>query len=484
MTRSSLDFSASDFRLLLDQAVALVLDQFKDLDNHKAYHFFPQKELASWFDQPVPVKGMDVAKLLEEVKQQVLDTATGNLGPHMYAYVMAGGTQVSILAELLAATVNQNAGKWHLAPAMNEIEKRVVQWGSAMIGYGKEVAGVLVSGGSAANLAGLTIARNIFFEKQGVRTKGLFGMPPFIVYASSEVHGCVDKSLEQLGIGTNNLRKIQTKSDFTMDLGALEKQINLDRASGFLPFCIIGNAGTVNTGAIDDLEALALLAQKQELWFHVDGAYGGLAASLDTLKAKYKGLELADSVAVDFHKWLYQPFEAGCIMVKDWDTLRRAYFKKADYLDTAFERDKGRLDFNEHHFQLSRNAKGLKIWMSFKAYGLSAFQEMIQKDIDLARYLADQVEESPDFELHARSDLAICCFRYRGTLREREDIEQLNKDLIAALEEDGRVFITGTKLHGEFVLRACLINHRKQKHTVDYLLEVIRDVAKTSCTTS
>lgn len=479
MNNQNLDLKNEDFKRLLNKSRDLVLEQFQDLDVRKAYHAYSQKEVEEWFDEALPKEGMDQFELLDEVEQKVLNTATGNLGPHMYAYVMAGGTQISIIGEQLANTINQNTGKWHLAPAINEMEKRVIQWGAEMIGYPENAGGVLVSGGSAANLAGLTVARNIFFEQLEVRKKGLFGQKPFIVYASTEVHGCVDKSIELLGIGINNLRKVATHPDFTIDLNALEKQIQQDLTLGYQPFCIIGNAGTVNTGAIDDLEALANLSKKYQLWFHIDGAYGGLAASLTSLKEKYKGLEKADSVAVDFHKWLYQPFEAGCILVKNWELLRSTYFKKADYLDTALEGDKGRLDFNEHYFQLSRNAKSLKIWMSFKAYGLNRIKAMIQKDIDLAKYLADQVERAPDFELKARSDLAIACFRYIGTLKTESEIVLINERLISALEKDGRVFITGTKLHNEFVLRACLINHRKQPSSIDYLLNVIREVAQT-----
>ncbi len=479
MKHSSLDLPPKDFAHLLDQSAKLVLEQFEQLNTAKAYHYHEQEEVASWFHEALPQEGMDMEALLEEVREKVMNTATGNLGPNMYAYVMAGGTQVSIVAEQLAATINQNVTKWHLAPAISEIEKRVIQWSAEMMGLEEMTGGVLVSGGSAANLTGLTVARNIAFEQKGIRKKGLFGLAPFTVYASKEVHGCVDKSLDLLGIGTDQLRKIRTLSDFTIDLQALEERIIADQANGFHPFCVIGNAGTVNTGAIDDLEALADLAQKYGLWFHIDGAYGGLAASLSSLQLAYKGLERADSIAIDFHKWLYQPFEAGCTLVKDWDTLRRTYFKKADYLDTSLEEGAGRLEFNEHTFQLSRNAKALKVWMSVKAYGARRIKEMLQKDIDLARYLANEVAQAPDFELKARSDLAVTCFRYTGAYTTETEILDLNSRLIAALEKDGRVFITGTRLNDEFVLRACLINHRKQKDSIDYLLKVIRETAKT-----
>ena len=474
---NTLDLSASDFHSLLQKGNELVLERFEQMDASKAYHYFSQQEIESWFEEALPEEGMDQEEVLDMVNDRVLKTATGNLGPHMYAYVMAGGTQMSIVAEQLAATINQNVGKWHLGPAINEIEKRIVQWGAQMIGYNENVGGVLVSGGSSANLAGLTVARNIFFEDQNIREVGLFGLKPFTVYASKEVHGCVDKSLDLLGIGLNQLRKIEVNADFTIDLNALRSQIETDIKQGYTPFCLIGNAGTVNTGAIDDLAALGHLAKEYSMWYHVDGAYGGLAAMLPSLKAKYQGLEMADSVAVDFHKWLYQPFEAGCVMVKNWQILKRAYFKKADYLDTSLE-GVGRLDFNEHYFQLSRNAKALKIWMSVKAYGMTRIRKMIQKDIDLTHYLAEQIESSPDFEIKSRSNLAVACFRYVGDIEEEQEIARINQELIPVLERDGRVFITGTRLNGEFVLRACIINHRKQESDIDFLLKVIRELAQ------
>lgn len=474
---NSLDFSPEQFRQLLNKTSDLVIDQHADLENKKAYHYFPQKEVESWFDEPLPTDGMEPEMVLDLFKKLVMDTATNNVGPYMYAYVMAGGSQMSLLAEKLTAMINQNAGKWHLGPAASEIEKRVVQWAGELTSFGKDCGGVMVSGGSAANLAGLTVARNIFFEKEKIREKGLFGMKPFTVYASTEVHGCVDKSLMELGIGTNQLRKIEVNDDFTINLEALEKAIERDRKAGYTPFCIVGNAGTVNTGAIDDLTALAAIARENDLWFHIDGAYGGLPACLNSIKEQYRGIELADSLALDFHKWMYQTFEAGCLLVKDFSILQRTYFKQASYLDTRLE-EQGRTNFNEHYFQLTRNAKAIKVWMSLKTYGMKKLRKMIQKDIDLAHYLGEQVEKAADFELKSTSHLAVTCFRYTNGLTDEAAIDELNRKLIPALEKDGRVFITGTTLHDQFVIRACLINHRMHEGTVDYLMEVVREVGK------
>ena len=473
---NSLDLTKEAFSQLLEKCNDMILNQFDHLEDKLAYHAYPQKEVETWFEEPLPRHGMPVNELMELVQSKVLDTATNNLGPYMYAYVMAGGTQVSIVAEALAATINQNVGKWHLAPAINEIERRVIRWGGEITAFGKDAAGVLVSGGSAANLAGLEVARNIFFEKEKIRSRGLFNLKPFTVYASTEVHGCVDKSVEELGIGTDQLRKIPVNDQFEIDLQLLRDQISQDLASGYQPFCLVGNAGTVNTGAIDDLNALADIAQEFGLWYHIDGAYGGLLGSLPSLKDQYKGIERADSLAVDFHKWLYQTFEGGCLLVRNWDQLKRSYFKVASYLDAKME-EAGRINFNEHYFQLSRNAKALKIWMSLKAYGLERIQQMMQKDIDLALYLSQQMHQSSDFELVADSELAISCFRYIKGLDSESEITAFNKQLIQALEKDGRVFITGTTIHEKFVIRACLINHRMSEDTVNYLIDTIRDVA-------
>ena len=478
----SLDQSLDVFQDLLDKGSKLIIDRYTGMNEARAYPGYTPEEVEGWFNEPIPREGMDNAALLKLVKAKILDTATMNFGPNMFAYVMAGGTQVSVLAEMLGSSINQNVAKWHSAPIMSELEKRVIQWGAEFIGYDLQAGGVLCSGGSAANLTGLTVARNLYFEKEKIKEKGLFGMKPFIVYGSDQVHNSVDKSVEVLGIGTSNYRKIKSSADYTMDIPALEAQIKEDLQNGFTPFCIVGNAGTVNTGAIDDLEKIAEIAARYKMWFHVDGAYGGLAASSGLVKGLYKGLDKADSVTIDFHKWLYQPLEAGCLLVKNTDYLKRTFYKTAAYLSTD-SHDDGRFDFNEHHFQLSRNAKALKIWMSFKAYGAERLVRMIEKDILLTKYLKEELLKTGEFEILNEPQLSALCFRYLGpdaSLRnDPQKLEQLNRDIIPALEQDGRVFITGTTLQDQQVIRACLINHRIQKENVDRLISVIQEVGST-----
>jgi glutamate/tyrosine decarboxylase-like PLP-dependent enzyme len=435
------------------------------------------QQVDAWFLEPLPEAPLAIDPLLDTVKEKILDTATLNIGPNMYAYVMAGGTHVSILAELFAAAIDQNGAKWHLGPALSALEQRVVQWGGAFIGFAPDAGGALVSGGSAANLTGLTVARSVRLG-DGIARDGLFATPPATLYGSTEVHGCIDKCVEQLGLGTRHFRRIPVDAAHHIRLDLLEAQIQADRAAGLRPFCLIGNAGTVNTGAVDPLEALADVAARHGLWFHVDGAYGGMAAAVEACRPKFRGLERADSVALDFHKWLYQPFEAGCALLRGWEGLRRTYHHPAAYLNTDRQGDE-RKDLNEYSFQLSRNFKALKVWMTFKAYGAARLRQAIAADLANAAYLADHLRGAEDFELVHDPELSIVCFRFLGsadTRRDAQRVDQLNRALIPALEADGRVFITGTTLEGRPVIRACCINHRQRPADLAFLLSVIREV--------
>jgi len=478
---NSLDKPLEEFRRNLNHAVDLIIERYRTMCEANGHPGIPEETVRRWFAEPLPAHGTDFDDVLGFVDDTVIAHPTMNLGTKMFAYVMSGGNQVSVIADLLVSALNQNPAKWHLAPSMTEIERRVIAWTAEFIGVDNGAGGAIVSGGSAANLTGLTVARNLFAEKLQVRTRGLFGCNPLIVYASTQTHASVEKSIELLGLGSDNFRKLPVNDDFTIDLAALTRQIAADQRDGYTPFCIVGNAGTVNTGAIDPLDELADIARAYGLWFHVDGAYGGLAASLGDKRPLYKGLELADSIALDYHKWLYQPFEIGCTLVRDWDALKRTYHKSAEYLDYGAHAD--RFDFAEYHFALSRNAKAFKVWMTFKAYGAEKLREMIAKDIATADYLASRIRDADDFELVSSGPLAIVCFRYsgEGTMGDGR-IDDINADLLAALERDGRVFITGTTLNTRQVIRACIINHRTQAEDMDYLFEVIRELARDSVT--
>ena len=473
---SSLDFSLPEFRDYLLKTIDIVISHY-DKEAEEKVSSTDQKDLIkSRFNEELPEEGMPVDSLLKEVQDNVVATSLRNIDPRVFAYVMSGGNQISIGADLIASALNQNVAKWHLAPSMTEIEQIIIRWVSAFIGYGSEAGGAIVGGGSAANLTALTVARNVFFEDEDIRRKGLANGAPLIMYASEEAHNCIVKSAELLGIGSDNLRKIPTNRNFSMDVDSLVKTISKDKDLGFRPFCVIGNAGTVNTGAIDPLNEIATITKSFGLWFHVDGCYGGLAASLNEKAHLYEGLHKANSIALDFHKWLYQPFEIGCTLVKDFSVLKKSYQRSAVYLDTD-KNDSSRFDAADHHFDLSRNAKALKVWMSFKAYGSERLRNMIRKDIDMARYLQNLLNNNHNFEVVATGPLAIICFRFVGTVkRSKLMLDRLNRKLISALEKDGRIFITGSQLYNRPVLRACIINHRVQKNDIKYFVKVIEEI--------
>ena len=472
----NLDSPLEDFKRHLNDAVELIIARYQTMYEADAHPGNSPSEVRQWFDEPLPEVACAIEDVLQITEDKVVAHPTMNLGTKMFAYVMSGGNQVSVIADLIASALNQNAAKWHLAPSMTEIEQRVIAWTAEFLSLEQHRGGAIVSSGSAANLTGLTVARNLFGEKLNVRENGLFGLPPLIVYGSEQTHNSVDKSIQLLGIGSQNFRKIRVADDFTIDLNALTEQIELDKRHGYTPFCIVGNAGTVNTGAIDPLNELAEIAASNGLWFHVDGAYGGLAASLASKRKWYSGLAAADSIALDYHKWLYQPYEVGCTLVKDWDALNRTYHTSAEYLDYGTSDEK--FDVSRHHFDLSRNTKAFKVWMSFKAYGAAKLREMMTKDIACADYLIEIVERSNDFELISKAELAIVCFRYIGVHpRAEASLNGLNAALLELLEADGRLFITGTTLREKQVIRACIINHRIERIDIDFMLHVIREVA-------
>jgi glutamate/tyrosine decarboxylase-like PLP-dependent enzyme len=284
-----------------------------------------------------------------------------------------------------------------------------------------------------------------------------------------------------LGMGRNHLRKIAVRADFTIDLDALEKQVIEDRRNGFQPICVVGNAGTTNTGSVDPLDALADFCRVQQLWFHVDAAYGGPAALTKAAERLFRGLDRADSVAVNPHKWLYVPAEAGCVLVREPKALRHTFQVVADYLRKESDVEaNGPLDFKDYGPQLHRNFRALKVWMTFKAYGAKKLRAAIESNIETMRYLADRIDRAQDFVRLAPVTLSVVCFQYRtpdiAVHGNQEYLDKLNEQLLEALEQDGRVFLSGTKIDGKKALRTCSVNHRLRREHIDFLLHVIREI--------
>jgi glutamate/tyrosine decarboxylase-like PLP-dependent enzyme len=475
-----LDCDLEVFQDDLRKASELVVRLYGRLHQARITPAKTRTEIASLFDESLPEESQPMASILGEVEDKIFANSTLYLSPRFLGYINSGGNQAAVLGELLASAVNQICAMWHFSPAASEVERRVIRWIAQFIGYPSEAGGCLLSGGSAGNLVGLAVARKqkAHFDAASL---GMRGGPPLTVYVSQEGHASIDKSMVLLGMGRNQLRKIPVRDDFTIELEALENQITEDRKNGYRPICAVGNAGTTNTGAVDPLDALAELCRKHDLWFHVDAAYGGPAAGTKAAGKFFRGLDRADSVVVNPHKWLYVPAEAACILVREPRALRHTFQVVADYLREANDATADApLDFKDYSPQLHRSFRALKVWMTFKAYGATKLRAAIESNIGVMRYLADRIDESQDFVRLAPVPLSVVCFQYRtpdiSVHGDQKYLDELNNQLLEVLEKDGRVFLSGTKIRGKRALRACSVNHRLRREDVDFLLKVIREV--------
>ena len=473
----TLDTKLSKFKAVLKKTVEKVIEYYATSEDRPVISALDASELKRTIVEPLPDSPMELRELVEDIERRILPNATFNTGPHCHAYVVSGGTFAGVIAETIAGALSQNGARWHLSPITVEIEKLVIAWISSFIGYRDDCGGVFVSGGSMANQVCLTVALSAK-APWNVKREGLSGHLPLTIYASDEVHACIAKSVAVLGIGIDNLCLIPAGPDKTLDPVALEKRIEADRRSGLLPFCVVASAGTVNTGAVDPMDAIADVCERQSCWLHVDGAYGGLAASLPEERHRFAGLERADSVALVPHKWLYVPVEDGVALVRSEKELQQFYRFVPEYLSSGHNDD--RYEPSEHCFELSRSFKSFKVWANFKAYGADGLRSAIQANIDDVRACADEIEARPTLELLSPPTLSIVCFRYRGRDRTKwsddEYLNYFNARILDEIETDGRVFLTGTRLNGRVVLRICNINHRTTFSHLYHCLDVIEEL--------
>ena len=432
------------------------------------------EEVRDGFHQPLPHGPTDAAEVYARFKDTVLPYPTGNTHPRFWGWVMGNGTVTGMLAEMLAAGINLNQGGGSQSGSL--VESQVISWCKEMLGFPTGASGLLVSGGSMANLVGLTVARN---SKAGfdIRTEGVGHAPrPMRLYASVETHSSIQKATELLGLGHQALRMIPTRKDLTIDTAALRTAILEDRKRGDHPFCVVGCAGTVNTGAIDPLDELADMCREHGLWFHVDGAFGALAALAPDLRHLVKGMERADSLAFDMHKWMYLQYEVGCALVRDADLHRTTFALTPHYLEhTQRGIGGGDLWFSDYGIELSRGFRALKVWMAIQEYGIDKFGRMIQQNVRQARYLEHIVANNPDLECVSDVPLNIVCFRYRGGLTDPSALDALNKELLLRLHEGGLAAPSYTVIDGTYALRVCITNHRTTNHDLDILIrETVR----------
>jgi glutamate/tyrosine decarboxylase-like PLP-dependent enzyme len=480
--KDSFDFSPEEIRRLGYLAADAVAESRQKLEGRPVFGKIGAD--AKLFDEPVPEEGQPIEKTLEFVREHVLPFPMGNSHPRFYGFINATADPIGIAADYLAASMNPNC--WGGDHAAIHIEHRVMRWLAELLGYPPEAEGILVSGGSMANFTALAAARREMVPGN-VREDGLAGesRPRLTVYASDQVHHCVDKAIDLLGIGMNNLRKIETNERFEMRPDLLAEAVAADRRKGLTPAIVVGNAGTVNTGAIDPLEELAEFCRREALWFHVDGAYGAMARLSRKLAPLLAGIEHADSIAADPHKWLYVPYEAGATLVRKPGRLAATFRKFPEYLasdpDSPFP---GPAWFAERGVELSRSFKALKVWMGMKTRGRAGYERAIENDVSLAHFVAEEVDRRPDFERLAPTVLSIANFRYRPRVANLSDadLDRINRGIANRLLGGGSFFLAPTILKGRTALRACIVNFRTRREDLTALLDESARLGKTLLT--
>ena len=427
--------------------------------------------------EPVPSDPQALEETLGQFQKLILPYATGNVHPRFFGWVHGTGTLAGVLAEMFAAAMNSNCGGRDHGAVY--VERSVIDWCKQIFSFPKTASGVLVSGTSMGTLVGLTVARNAAADWD-IRREGVSGLSKkLLAYTSAEGHESMAKAMELLGFGHGALRRVPVDRQFRMDLQQLRSAIIQDRAAGFQPFCVIGTAGTVNTGAIDDLSGLAAIAREERLWFHADGAFGALCVLSKSLRPRLKGIELADSLAFDFHKWLHVPYDAGCVLVRDGEKHWQTFTTRPSYLQGA-ERglSGGGRWFCEYGPELSRGFRALKIWFTLKTYGTRALGEAILQNCRQATYLAQLVRRVPELELLAEPNLNIVCFRFRRRGLSERELDALNENVVADLHEQGVAAPSTTRIGGRLAVRVNITNHRSRREDFVALVNALVEAGR------
>ncbi|MER9603019.1 aspartate aminotransferase family protein [Mesorhizobium sp. M0243] len=461
----------ADVQALSHRVIDDAVDYLRDVRDRPVWREMPA-DVREAFSAPLPRSPASLDAVYAEVSRTVMSYPMGNIHPRFWSWYMGSSNFTGALGDFLAAIQGSNLGGGNHAAGL--MDSQVVNWCKEMLGFPASAGGTLVSGGSMANIIGLTVARNV---KAGidVREHGVAAIEkPLRFYGSEQIHSCHRKAMEALGLGNRALRRIPTDAGLRIDIAALRAAITEDRAAGFKPACVIGTAGTVNTGAIDDLQALAKLAHEEGLWFHVDGCIGALIAIAPENAHRVAGIERADSVALDPHKWLHAPFEVGCALVRDAAAHRGAFAVTPEYLESTPRGLASGEWLHDYGLQTSRGFRALKVWMALKQHGVEKFGRLIDQNIAQAVYLAGLIEAAPRLQLAASPTVNIVCFRYQPRLT-GEALKALNMEIMLRLQEQGIAALSDTTVHGEHWLRVAITNHRTRREDLDLLVhETVR----------
>ncbi len=448
-------------RRLVDEAMRRIVDHIESLPSQPAINIEGATEYARTLVEPLPQQGESYEKLLDFLFDDAIPRSFTSAGPGYLAYVPGGGLFHSAVADLIADAVNRYVGVCAAAPALVQLEANVIRWFAEILGLPSNSGGVLTTGGSLANFTCIVAARKALLPDDFL--KGT-------LYCSSQIHHSFQKAANLAGFPYANIRELPVDEQFRIRIDALEDAIRADREQGFTPFLIAGSAGTTGTGAVDDLPSLARIAKEQKMWFHIDGAYGALFAMTDRGRATLRGIELADSVILDPHKTLFLPFGTGALLVRDAHALRRAHSLHADYLPEMQDADE-LVDFCEISPELSRDFRGLRVWLPLKMFGIAPFREQLDEKLDLMDYVMRELRAMPEIEIVAEPHLTICAFRVRG------EGDAATRALLDRITARKRVLLTPTTLDGRFVIRIAIVSHRTHRDRIEMLLEDIRSGA-------
>ena len=478
--RASMEMNPEEFRRAGHATVDAIADFFAGLKERPVTRSEkPSQIRAALPSGGLPASGSSAEALLEDAARLLFEHSLFNGHPRFFGYITSSATPIGALADLLAGSVNPNCGGWTLSPIASEIERQTIAWIAELLSYPAGCGGLLVSGGNMANFVGFLAARRAR-ASWDIRAGGLRPGPQLTVYASAETHTWIQKAADLFGLGTSSVRWIGVDRQRRIDLAELERRITADKAEGLAPFLAVGTAGTVEVGAIDPLPAMAEICRRHGLWFHVDGAYGAPATCLPDAPADLKGLASADSVAIDPHKWLYAPLEAGCTLVREPRHLADAFSFRPEYYHFENADGEERVNFYELGFQNSRGFRALKVWLGLRQSGREGLARSIADDCALARALFDAVERAEELEAKSCS-LSITTFRCvpkdlrRPDRSESENsyLNDLNAEVLNRLQAGGEAFVSNAVVDGEFLLRACIVNFRTTSGDVEALASIV-----------
>ena len=469
----SLEMAPEEMRRFGQGVIESLIRHYTTVREQRVVKVTNRDETEALLAEPAPEVGTGLDDLLAEFEEKVVAHMSHVDHPRMFAFVPGSGTFVGAMGDALAAGYNIYAGTWIESSAAHQLELVVIDWFRTWLGLPAAAGGTLLSGGSVANLTGLVLAREA--RLGDMREDG-------VIYAGELAHSCVDRAARILGFRPDQLRKIPSDASLKLDMSALRQAVEEDSAAGRRPFCIVANAGDTSTGSIDPLPQIADLCRARGLWMHVDAAYGGFAVLDERGRRLMDGIEKADSIALDPHKWLYTPFEAGCILVRDFRTLYDAFHILPDYLVDVAGGPRN-VNMCDHGIQLSRSSRALKIWLAIKHFGLSRYRAVISRTLDLARHAESLLEAAPEVEVVTPAVLSVVTFRYvpgaesaAGPAFDEAAVERINEEIRRRIWESGRAMLSSTRVRGRYVLRICVVNHNTRQKDVEELVRLVAEL--------